>query len=80
MRYQRVKKGLTFRELGELANLEVSVDFTSMELGRRKISFDKVLKFAEALEVKVEDIDPWTIAEIRRIDEKAQKTDSAGKQ
>lgn len=76
-----------FRHLKKISQHELA---SKVELSRHSISnaeneifslnFPNVLKVSEVLEVSVEDIDPWTIAEIRRIDEKAQKTDSAGKQ
>ncbi|MFY1069215.1 helix-turn-helix domain-containing protein [Enterococcus sp. AD013-P3] len=72
VKFLRIKRGLTLKELSEKSGIFAS-NINLMELGKRKISFEKVIKLCEGLEVRVEEVDPYLIDEIRRINSNAKK-------
>lgn len=70
VRYFRMERGLSLVQLSDKAGFGGrNGNLSEMETGNRRISFRKVLALAKALQVRVEDLDPFTMKEIERVNE-----------
>lgn len=72
VRFLRIKRGLTIKELADKSGITAG-NLNMMELGKRIVSYKSVLKLSEGLEVRVEEVDPSMMDEIRRINSNAKK-------
>ncbi|MEK0151671.1 helix-turn-helix transcriptional regulator [Tetragenococcus halophilus] len=70
IRYQKIQKDITSTKLSKLLGISRTT-LLGYENGARKPDMEKKIKIAEILQVKVKDIDPWTIEKIEEVNEKA---------
>jgi len=70
IRYQKIQKDITSTKLSELLGISRTT-LLGYENGARNPDMEKKIKIADILQVKVEDIDPWTIEKIEEVDKKA---------